>query len=1134
MKRLVAILFCIFSWIIVFAGSGYVGDNIDFKVPASTDSRHPDIFTADWSLTSGQTNCITLTSYGINGAFVHIDSYFTGTVRVTCRYQLYQQGNLSAGTVNKTAFFDITCNAVTLTPNPSSLNMKVNDKEYITYSSSPSGKWPSVTYSSSNTSIASVDYSTGLVTAKAKGFATITLSNSMGPSATVSVSVDGGTDGGDSGDDPGGDNPGGGTTIKTGDWFQYETIEGYNMLFCAYTDAYTGELCCAVTSSKQGLSTIANANGKVTIPSYPKGVKVTKINNNAFHDVDGMTELVIPSTVAYIGPSICNSCPNLTKLTCEATTPPSAYSDSFGWQLRSGTLYVPKGCVSKYQSAKGWKEFKSIKEIGSADNVLVSSITLYETSITLNEGETKQLTATISPSNATNKDVTWNSSNTSVATVSSSGLVTAKASGSATLTCKAADSSGKNATCSVTVKSSTVEPTGITISPTSKTITVGDTFYASYTLIPSNATTTVTWASDNTSIATVSQSGLVKGISAGSTWIYITTANNITSYFKITVNPATIEPTNITISPSSKTVKVGETFTMTYTLSPSNATTTLTWTSDDSSIATVSSSGVVKGIKAGTTNINVKTANGKTDYCKVTVESSSVEPTRIEASPHTVTINLGKTFTLSYALSPSYSKTSNITISHDDYIEIENGNNNTYIVKGIKLGTSTIKLETANSKIDSCVVTIVNPTGNQLSNGDMFVENTIEGCGITYMVVSANDKTCQVGDDNNRALAATDRTTSITLPETVRGFRIVGIGNKAFYICSRIENITLPKGIMYIGNNAFQGCSKLASINLPSSITSIGEQAFYSCRELSSLVIPIGVQSIKRRAFRACRSLAHVSLPSTLVELEEHAFSDNNNLSVIYSNMQSPFSISSNTFSSTIYTDAQLFVPKGTVESYRCTEGWSEFQKIQEIKDVGYNTEISSLGYATFYSSESAYTLPNGLSAQVVTNASNGKLMYKTIADGAVSGVIPKGTAVMLSSDDKRSGTFTLIASDSQTTYNGANLLRGSDEATTTTGDGYHYKLSYGELGTNMSSVFGWYWGTQNGGSFQIEGHKAWLVVPKSAATRGFTIDGDATGIFNIEHEEKETEFFDLSGRRISLPSKKSMYIKNGKKVIIK
>ena len=217
------------------------------------------------------------------------------------------------------------------------------------------------------------------------------------------------------------------------------------------------------------------------------------------------------------------------------------------------------------------------------------------------------------------------------------------------------------------------------------------------------------------------------------------------------------------------------------------------------------------------------------------------------------------------------------------------------------------------------------------------------------------------------------------------------------------------------------------------------------------------------------------------------------------------------------------------------TTGRSTPVKVMDGVPQVQNVILSPTGYATFYFSESAYNLPSGLSAQVVTNASNNKLTYKTIADGSVSGVVPKGTAVMLASDNKSSGTYTLTPTESSTTYNGTNLLRGSDDATTTTGDGYHYKLSYGKSGSSLSNVFGWYWGAQNGGSFQIEGHKAWLVVPKSAAsTRGFTAEGDATDIAEFNAEDGEAVYYDLQGRRVEKPTKKGVYIKNGKKITIK
>ena len=200
------------------------------------------------------------------------------------------------------------------------------------------------------------------------------------------------------------------------------------------------------------------------------------------------------------------------------------------------------------------------------------------------------------------------------------------------------------------------------------------------------------------------------------------------------------------------------------------------------------------------------------------------------------------------------------------------------------------------------------------------------------------------------------------------------------------------------------------------------------------------------------------------------------------------------------------------------------------------NIATSNAGYATFFDSNHDYVLPYGLSAQVVTNVSNKKLSYKTIANGNAGGIVPKGTAVMLVSDERRSGTFALTATAGNNPYSGTNLLHGSDVSTTTTGNGYHYKLSYGKTGTSWDNVFGWYWGAQDGAPFQIESNKAWLVVPASAITRasgGYTVEGDATDVIDIEPVEEQDVYYDLQGRRINSPTR-GIYIKNDKKVLIK
>lgn len=146
--------------------------------------------------------------------------------------------------------------------------------------------------------------------------------------------------------------------------------------------------------------------------------------------------------------------------------------------------------------------------------ILVTGVSLNKTSATVNCGSTLQLTATVTPSNATNKNVNWKSSNTNVATVNSSGLVTAKTPGQCTITATAADGSGKSASCTVTVKPVLI--TDITLNQTESELFLGEKLQLTATISPSNATNkTLTWISSNDHVATVNESGMVSSVASG-------------------------------------------------------------------------------------------------------------------------------------------------------------------------------------------------------------------------------------------------------------------------------------------------------------------------------------------------------------------------------------------------------------------------------------------------------------------------------------------------------------------------------------------------------------------------------------------------------------------------------------------
>ena len=173
-----------------------------------------------------------------------------------------------------------------------------------------------------------------------------------------------------------------------------------------------------------------------------------------------------------------------------------------------------------------------------------------------------------------------------------------------------------------------VYPTSISLSGTNS-ISIGGTsqLEVSYTPLDTNVKN-VTWTSSNSSVATVSNTGLVTGVAQGSATITATAeAPNgiVTATRSITVTPIAV--TSVSLDTNSASVKVGKTVTLVATVYPTNATNrNVTWTSSTTTVATVSSSGVVTGVAAGNATITVKTADGnKTAQCVVTVTASGGE-----------------------------------------------------------------------------------------------------------------------------------------------------------------------------------------------------------------------------------------------------------------------------------------------------------------------------------------------------------------------------------------------------------------------------------------------------------------------------------------------------------------------------
>jgi len=261
-------------------------------------------------------------------------------------------------------------------------------------------------------------------------------------------------------------------------------------------------------------------------------------------------------------------------------------------------------------------------------NIPVQGVSLDKTNITLVVGNTDTLTPMFLPPNATNRNVSWNSSNPNIARVEGDGVVRAMAPGTATIKVTTQDGS-KTATCAVGVlsESEAVRVTGVTLNKTSLALSVGGSDVLVATVQPVNATNrNVEWSSNNTAIATVA-GGTVTAMAIGNATITVKTSDGgITATCAVTVMTATVPVTGVALNKTSLTLNVGSSETLIPTIQPSNATNkSVTWSSSSDGVATVSTLGLVTAVAPGSAAITVTTQDGgKTATCAVTVPTAAL------------------------------------------------------------------------------------------------------------------------------------------------------------------------------------------------------------------------------------------------------------------------------------------------------------------------------------------------------------------------------------------------------------------------------------------------------------------------------------------------------------------------------
>ena len=305
----------------------------------------------------------------------------------------------------------------------------------------------------------------------------------------------------------------------------------------------------------------------------------------------------------------------------------------------------------------------------SPQTVPVAGVKLDKYAILITEGDKSTLSATVLPSNASNKDVSWASSDANIATVSKDGEVTGIKPGSTTVTVTTVDGK-KTAKCQVAVEKRIYPVESVSLDKTPLELTEGDKATLIATVLPENASNkNISWTSGDEMVATVSANGEVTAVAPGKATITVTTEDgNKTAKCEVTVNKKIYPVESVSLDKTSLELTEGDKATLTATVLPDNATNkSVSWTSSDEKVATVSAAGEVTAIAHGKATITVTTEDGaKTAKCKVTVKAKTIHVESITLNKTELRLERLDRYTLTATIKPDNATNKEVKWSTSD------------------------------------------------------------------------------------------------------------------------------------------------------------------------------------------------------------------------------------------------------------------------------------------------------------------------------------------------------------------------------------------------------------------------------------------------------------------------------------
>ncbi len=408
----------------------------------------------------------------------------------------------------------------------------------------------------------------------------------------------------------------------------------------------------SVTYEKTSIPSYNNLTGDIIIPETVtyngRTYSVTSINKNAFNGCNGITSIALPNTLTSIGDGAFNGCSNLTSLTLTgkgawnynssqhiglneiinqiktvnvgseitslgnfefapdvvnsyAAVPPTCQSSTFIYY--DGELHMPIASTVAYFMADYWQNF------GNINNDLTEKVTLSQTEASIPRWDTLTLSATTNPEG---NNVLWRSSNPNVATVNDEGIVTALSEGECDVFATFETNPAVYASCHVSVSFPEIT---ISLNYTQLEMKYGEDTTLVATITPNNPELMPTWASSNTSVATVKK-GVITAVGEGECDI------TATIFDKTATCHVIVDEVTISLNYTEIEMKYGEDTTLIATIDPNNAGLIPTWASSNTNVATVEN-GVVTAVGDGECDITA-TVFDKTATCHVVVDSHIV------------------------------------------------------------------------------------------------------------------------------------------------------------------------------------------------------------------------------------------------------------------------------------------------------------------------------------------------------------------------------------------------------------------------------------------------------------------------------------------------------------------------------